>query len=73
MEYIFQEYESFIVIQNDSSLPGVTAVTQPGLSVLTLNTSNTNITAVACAATQASTLVTFSQTLNVTIYGKLQD
>ncbi len=60
------------VIQNDSPLPGVTAVTQSGLSVLTLNTSNTNITAVACIAVQVSTLMAFSPTSNVTIYGKLQ-
>ncbi len=60
------------VTQNDSPLPGVTAVTQSGLSVLTLNTSYTNITAIACIALQTTTFMPFSPTLNVTIYGKLR-
>ncbi len=68
----FKNMNLSTVMQNDSPLPGVTAVTQSGLSVLTLNTSNTNITAVACNAAQGSTLMPFSPTLNVTIYGKLQ-
>ncbi len=70
---IFNNMDPISVTPDNSPLPGVTVVGQTGLSMLTLNTSNTSIIAVICVATLLSNQMTFLKKINVTICGESLD